>query len=999
MSYRRALLFRWSTRDILAVLALAVIVAFLTGSALFYTAAKDKPTDIAQEFRAAGQVAEYSSVEQAQQAAGEKEIVLRVVELEESGRLLVGVDDATRRKAEQFDLNLPSAPPNGVGYVGAQETHETTIRSGEASTTVQVRPLQSTGLFPNRWYVSRPSVIDRIGPTGALVISPPSETLTRSKTGGSQSQTVLRSTLLFFERGTEQVLQGFALLVIAAGILGAVTIASVIQMTIRDRIQTILVIRATGGKPFSLLFLFGFRGLLLTAAAVALGYAVGVILSSVVTSIAVFAGLPTTITPRVTAEATRLLVFMYGPILLVGFTAAVIAVIPVVRRPPGRLTEPTGSNKQTGPIVQWFWSALPGVSRLQTQILDWRAVYPTIATVSVFAAIVLLVTAGSVVAEPLAASSSSTVLEPGAAHPVVSTVPESYASAFSDQNLAASPEVLIFGLVNGEPTIIRGGEYDSFAAVSDATLVQGRLSQSQSEAVIGVDFARTHSIDVGDTVVIGAGTQRTVERVRIVGAYQAPGAYDDQMLVSLDSARHLSAVEPGNVNFVRLSEGVQRAELDPSIRVVSISIEETPTTNGASVSASVVNIAETNQTRTVSMTLHDEQITKTVTAPPGGQQQITAQFNPDTPGNYTLTIGALTRQIEVRDPQALTISGVPGEAPPGSSPLIRVRTLAGEPVSNTTVSIENRTYYTDERGYVRPLLSTSGTHVVQASRGDYTANESIVVTASAKKRVQTALTVDPENASEFSQPTAQLRLYNPWNTTATGTIQVQSAENSFQEQYDIASGEQTNYSFALARLPAGEYSVTASINGTVVTETAYEVSGNNRLSTVVLRNTETTSGGGLGAAISIVFGNLTVVIAALVTLAGVMVSGALVASFARAIHARRRTLGVYRATGASPLTVVKIILRDTLLIGSVSVTVGLALGVVLIQSLAALDLLVFYGIRITPSFTIGTLLTVGAVALGLVLLGTLIPTVAVLKKAPAAAFSTVTRPTREEYHD
>lgn len=994
MNYRQALLFRWSTRDILAILVLAVIVAFLTGGTLFYTAAKDRPLEIAEEFQPAGQVTEYESVRNARQMAGETDIVLRFVDLDQTGQVLIEVTQSDRERADELGLELPTAPATGIGKAGVQTRDETTIRTTKTTVTVQVHPIQGTDLLPTRWYITDSAVIDRVGVSGAFVVSPPTKSDSR---GASvrRSQSVIRSTLLFFERGTEQVLRGFGLVVLAAGLLGAVTIASVVQMTIRDRRQTIQIIRATGATPASIIGVFGLRGVLLTGTAVVLGYALGVIVSSAVTSVAVFATLPTTLSPRVTGEAARLLTLVYGSLLAVGFGAAMIVAIPVVRRPPGQLTQQTKPRGRVSALYRRARTAVPGGTLVETRVLDWRAALPTIATIAVFAALVLLVIAGGVVAEPLAANSSTTVLEPGAKHPVASTVPESYATAYTTQNVSASPEILVFGVVNDEPTLIRGGDYESFAAVSDADLTQGRTPQVSAEAVIGSDLAETHDLTVGETVVIGAGTQETVERVHIVGIYRAPGAYDDQILVSLPSARHLTMKQPGEVNFVRLSESRERTDMDPAVRIVSMSVRGKATTTDVSVSLSVVNIAETNQTRNLSVEFDRDRVTKRVTVPPGGQRELTVQFTPTEPGSYTLSAGHLSRKIDVENPNALRISGVPSEAPPGSAPRIRVLTVGGTPAENATVTVNNQTFRTNVQGYVRLPLSQSGTAEIRASRGNFTANESIEVTTGVNRELDGSLTVIPGNVSEFAQPIARLRLDNPWNTTATGRVEIQAPDHQVRKEYRVESGETTRQEIDLARLPAGQYTVAAYINGTQVAETPYVVSGDDRLSTVVIRNTDAATGSGLGAAISVVFGNLTVVVTALVTLAALMMSGALVASFASAIHARRETLGIYRATGASPISIVSMVLWDALRIGLVSVIVGVALGGLLLTVLDTLGLLVFYGIRVAPSFAPLTIGAVSAIALFLVVFGALIPTLNALRQPPANSFTQINRPAQE----
>jgi len=999
MGYRRALLFRWSSRDVLAVLALAVIVAFLTGSVVFYTAAADKPTAIAQEFEPLGEVREFATVEQANTAAGERALVLPFTELDGTDRLVVGVDDSARQRGSTLGIDLPIAPDRGVGSELVTDRREVTIRTADTQARMQVTPLADTGALPQRWYVTRPEALDRVGRSGAFVILPPSEVGSTDEATTGESQSVIRGTLLFFERGTEQVLNGFVVLVVAAGVLGAVTIGSIIRMTVRDRRETIQVVRATGATAWSIVGLFATRGLLLTSAAIAIGYAIGLVVSSLVTSVAVFTGVPTTLSARVSPETVRLLAGIYTPVLAVGTAAGAVAALPLVWQPPRGRTSTRGASTRSESAWQQLSEIVPALALFETRVLDWRAVVPTAATVSVFVALVLLISAGGVVAEPLASETSTTIVEPEAPHPVASRIPASYADGFAAQNVSASPEILLFAVVDDEPTIVRGARYDSFAAVTNASLVAGRQPENTSEALIGTDLARTHEISVGDTVLVGSGTGQSIGRVEVVGTYRAPGAYDDQLLVSLESARHLTTLTRGQVNFVRLSGATRTSQTDRDVRVAALSLPAVPTPDRVTVNVTVVNTGEINRTRDVTVMLGGERVTETVTVTPQSPETISVRFAPGSPGNYTVSAGGLSREVIVRDPERLVIRGLPAAAPTDSIPQIRVVRGSGEPARNLTVTVGNRTRLTDENGYARIPVGTAGTKTVRASDGERITRERLTVTSSTRREIRATVTVSPRPVEQFARPTAQVELYNPWNRTATGTVRIQGPDSSTQRDYTLEPGETANVETALPRLSAGEYTVTAYLNGTVVAETTYEVGGSDRLSTVLARNTEMTAGGGLGAAISVAFGNLSVIAGALAALAGAMTCGALVASFARAIHARRQTLGIHRATGAPPQRLLWIVFVDTLRIGGVSVIAGVLLGTGFVTGLAALDLLVFYGIRITPAWSLETLLLVSVVAFGLVLIGALVPTIAVLRQSPASSFRTVTHPQTESSHE
>jgi len=999
MSYRRALLFRWSRRDVLAVMALAAIVAFLTGSALFYVAASDRPVALADEYGSVADVGQFQSVDAAHRAARDGDVVVEYVRANDTGPLVVGMSQEDADRARRMELAIPEIPEQGVrqGVVDDRRAVDA-IRLGEQ--TVNVTTAVDTGVFPSRWYVASTATIKTVGPTGAFVIRPPTPETDVATLGGRVESTI-RGSLRFFQQGARQLLNGFVLLVAAAVVLGAVTVTSVVRMTVIDRADTIRVIRAAGGPPSTVLSLFVLRGALLTAVALALGYAGGVIASSVAVSVAVFAGLPTSLSPRVSAEAVRLLTVVYVPLLAVGGCSGALAALPAVRTPPGDRMKGRGQKaNRTGESNGSGQSNNSGVrdhvrSLSSTVLLDWRAVVPTAATVAVFTSLVLLVLAGGGVAAPLT-TSSATVLEPGAAHPLSSSIPESYASAFESQNVAASPEILVFGAVNDEPALVRGARYGAFAAVSNASIVAGRTIDGPGEALVGRDFADTHGVSVNETVVLGGGVAKTFDSVRVVGAFRAPGVQDDQLLVPIETGRHLSLKSGSDVNFVRLSRPVGETSAAAGVNVLSVSVAGPATTDGVTVEVSVVNLGDTAATRAIDVSLGDETTERTVSVGAGNRTVASVEFSPSRVGTYTLTAAERTRRVDVVDPDSLQVQGVPAEAPVDSAPQIRVETVLGRPVANATVAVGDRSVRTAADGTVRTRFLSVGTTRIRVHSGDRQWNQTVTVSENASRRLSTSLRIVPDQVTAFTRPTATVRFYNPWNRSLSRTFQLRATGERYHRDVTVAKGQTATRSVKLPRLPQGSYRVSVHIGGDRHTAASYRVAGEGRLSTVVARNTETQRGGGLGVAISTIFGNLQVIVGGLLALAAVMVSGALVASFSRTIHARRRTIGIYRATGATPGQIGRRLLREGVVIGSVSVALGLFGGCVLLWVLDARNALVFFGITVAPAYSPVSLALVGASSFGLVLLGIGLSAAAVLRRPPAALLSGDDRASTEE---
>jgi ABC-type antimicrobial peptide transport system permease subunit len=140
-----------------------------------------------------------------------------------------------------------------------------------------------------------------------------------------------------------------------------------------------------------------------------------------------------------------------------------------------------------------------------------------------------------------------------------------------------------------------------------------------------------------------------------------------------------------------------------------------------------------------------------------------------------------------------------------------------------------------------------------------------------------------------------------------------------------------------------------------------------------------------------VFGNVRILVAALVLLVGLMTVGATTASFARSIHAARDEVGVRRAVGASPLGIYRLVVADALRIGGVSALLAVAIGGSLVWGLLTLGELRLYGIALRPTFSPALLLGAAGTALALALVSVTVATVSLVRASPASLLAPVQR--------
>ena len=229
-------------------------------------------------------------------------------------------------------------------------------------------------------------------------------------------------------------------------------------------------------------------------------------------------------------------------------------------------------------------------------------------------------------------------------------------------------------------------------------------------------------------------------RVQVVGEFAAAGIYDDQLIVPLETAYHLTN-KPGVVQFIRTSDATPTGNwtTNDSVTVTSLSVES-PITAGerVSVRTRVRNFADERRTRRLVLSAGNETRERTVTLPPGKSKQLTVRFEFESPGNRTIEVGSHAGSIAVLPRNALDLPAVPDSGPPGEPLAVAVRTVDDRPVANATVRVGNRTAWTGERGVARiELPAASGEYELTATKGDRSrATERIRVAEGVRKTVR-----------------------------------------------------------------------------------------------------------------------------------------------------------------------------------------------------------------------------------------------------------------------
>jgi len=608
-------------------------------------------------------------------------------------------------------------------------------------------------------------------------------------------------------------------------------------------------------------------------------------------------------------------------------------------------------------------------------------------------------------------------MDSGAAHPVMSRVDADYATALRSQGIAASPEILLFEVVNNQPFLARGADYKAFAAVTNATLVRGQTPKTPPEAVIGEDLATSLEVGVGDSLLLGGSNHPAVTRVTIVGVYTAPRLQDNQLIVSLPTARHLSNVGEGAVNLIRtensddspLDETDEREksgdEQGSGISVVNFSApSQVKSGTQFTVSVTVRNGRPSRETRSVRVTVANTSRTQKVTLGSDTERTVDIELSLDEPGSYSLSVEDDAQSVTVVDEGALRIGRVPASVPANTTLLAKVSNATGDPVRNVSLTIGTRSARTDQRGVAELLMPAPGNYTLAATKSGWTpASQTVEVTAGSRKTFLASVQVTPSRPSILTKPTARVRLRNPWNESLTRRIRLSGPGRDTLQNITVSAGGEETISSTLGRASPGKYRVTVQSGDRTLAVREYTVRGDDRVVSALASSGRYTEGTGLGRAVSSAFGNLSLLLATLVVLAGLMTVGGTTAAFAQAVHARRHTIGVHRSTGASPVRILGSVLTDATQIGILAALPALVIGFISVQSLASVGMLTIFGITLVPSTAVSIFIGTAIGAVGLALLGAVIATIPLIRTRPAkllgASRTADTDHNRSEYPD
>lgn len=413
------------------------------------------------------------------------------------------------------------------------------------------------------------------------------------------------------------------------------------------------------------------------------------------------------------------------------------------------------------------------------------------------------------------------------------------------------------------------------------------------------------------------------------------------------------------------------------------------------VDVTVENRGNRTGTRDLSLRYGSVVTNRTVSVAGGQQRSVTFTARFGVPGRYAVAVDGYRETVTVREPVGVTVSPIPDEAPPGATILVSVRNQSGGAVSGAQVAVDGTAARTNGSGIARLVLpSTPGTYGYQVRVGrQVVRNGSLTVGPGANRTLLADLAVEPSTVELPGEVRVTATVYNPWTATLTQEFTLSRAGATVvRRPVRLAPAESGTVRGSVHPVAsAGEQTVAARFDGRTVATATYTVEASDRLLAVLAREGVYVEGSGLVRSLEALVGNLRFLQGTVFALAFLMGIGSTAAAIVQAAHARRRSIGIRRVTGAAPRQVVRTLLADGVRIGGLGSFVGLATAYAVLRVLSADGMMTVYGVRLQPA--ISPWLAVGILlgALAVVVISSLVAAAWVLRVQPGDLLTESTR--------
>lgn len=556
-----------------------------------------------------------------------------------------------------------------------------------------------------------------------------------------------------------------------------------------------------------------------------------------------------------------------------------------------------------------------------------------------------------------------------------------------------SPEVFAFSGWNGHSFVIRGVDLDRLNSTGPAFRefrLSDRLGSMDDTAIIGSSLLKRLGIELPYTLSLVGSYSSRVQFVKVVGWFETGSSLDDELLLSLDSARFLSGMNSQRVSIIRIGtsepewlsallspEGPRFTLFDLLVRKSQVAIgEEVSVSVGvknwgadpgtAEVSFSVdgqvyetraVALNASESTRVLSVTVLSELGNHTVAASVGGEFQISLSAN----------VTAVQPYLRI---------ACPSKAPLNANFTVSVTDHLGRAVADAIVSFGAHTYVTNDWGNTTLLADAAGTFQVTAEHEGFTTaratvtvvDQSTYPTVFAPTLV--SFTLSPDIIKEPESATGMAMVQNDGSLPGELNLTVLLDGAPYTTINVSLDGlESRSVAFRLRSIGVGTHVVQVGNFSHELTVRSWIVD-NPDLVQLVMRysgSSELFSAGAVPIyqAAKISEGNVAVATASVGAISALLAFLAITSVFSKEVHEGRGRLGILKTIGASGSAIRRLVFPQALEAGLGGAALGVALGVVAADLLSKSDVFVIFGhgFRLELDTALLVLVLLGAVAI------------------------------------
>jgi len=540
----------------------------------------------------------------------------------------------------------------------------------------------------------------------------------------------------------------------------------------------------------------------------------------------------------------------------------------------------------------------------------------------------------------------------------------------------ASPEVFAFSSFNGVSFVLRGADIERLNKTGPSFntfyMSSGESMKPKSSALVGERLLERLGVDIPTYLPLVGSYSSRVELVKLIGSFSTGTSLDDELLVSLDVARFLSGMAKDSVSIIRVSTddpawlaGVLSPE-NARFTLYDLHTSKSEASPGENVSLSfkIRNWGGSPGTIIVqfflSSSLVDEEevalnassstsIERSFAFEELGAQSLRISIAGDFPVNLYANFTVVKPYLKVSAPSKVLLDDAFN---------VTVTESSGEAATGSLVTFGSMISFADQEGRASFVAGASGTWTLHANLSglvDGTASVEVLDPSAYPDEFIPSIvdfSVLPEVMKESESARCVLVVQNDGSRSGYYLVQVLvDAQPHTSLNISLAGMGSATVRFDLVGLSPGTHTVQAGSfsRGIVVESWIVE---NPDLVQLVIRYGGTTS---LSASASIPIyqaakiseGNVAVALFAIGAISALLSALAISSVYAKEIHESRRRLGILRTIGASRSAIWRLVFPQALESGLAGAAVGVALGVVVSDTLSRSGVFMVFGHELT----------------------------------------------------